>query len=105
MVATFLYALLSKRAFLVDWPEVKPMPHWNNEEVVAMPHISKLFEKPSFNWDYSDFSGVVPEFRCDSKTEYKAGDETALMVIVTYCFSSLLVLQRSSRRCDMHQQK
>ncbi len=29
MVSIFLYAILSERAFLVDWPEVRPIQHWN----------------------------------------------------------------------------
>jgi hypothetical protein len=53
MVATFLYAILSKRALLIDWPEVKPFSHWNKEESVAMPHISELLQDPSFAWDYT----------------------------------------------------
>jgi hypothetical protein len=33
MVAIFLYAMLSKRALLIDWPEVKPIVHWNGVRI------------------------------------------------------------------------
>lgn len=53
LVSGFLFALITDRALLVDWPDETTMQHWNGEEVVAMKAISNFFLEPDFDWDYS----------------------------------------------------
>jgi hypothetical protein len=76
MVSVFLYAMLSRRAILIDWPEVKPSLHWNAEESVAMLPMHQLLENPGFDWDYSHFKDRMEEFKCANQTNYKEGDDT-----------------------------
>lgn len=70
IVSTFLFALLTNRAFLVNWPKLEPKKHWNNEEIVGMPSLSELLQNPSFEWDFSKFAHL-DIFQCQNRTDYE----------------------------------
>lgn len=55
IVSTFLYAFVSDRALLVDWPYQRARKHFNGLETVGYPDIKELFEAPEgMNWRYDE---------------------------------------------------
>eukprot|EP01119_Soliformovum_irregulare_P004165 TRINITY_DN15180_c0_g1_i1.p1 TRINITY_DN15180_c0_g1~~TRINITY_DN15180_c0_g1_i1.p1 ORF type:complete len:457 (+),score=77.24 TRINITY_DN15180_c0_g1_i1:1-1371(+) len=74
MVSTFLFAILSKRALLIDWPEVKGFLHWNGEETVGTPSMSDLLQNPGFDWDFAQHAEHLP-YHCHHREIAK--DETS----------------------------
>ncbi len=44
ILSGFLFALVTDRALLVDWPERGIRQHWNGEETVGMVNIARLFQ-------------------------------------------------------------
>lgn len=68
MVSAFLFAILSKRALLIDWPEVKSFKHWNAEEIVGLPSMEQMLESPGFDWDLSHFDHRL-HFSCPGRTK------------------------------------
>lgn len=75
MVSTFLFAMLSQRAFLIDWPELSVTEHWNKEESIAMPNINKLLVSPGFDWDYAAHRHM-DVFRCEKQKDYHIGEQS-----------------------------
>jgi hypothetical protein len=79
LVSGFLFALVTDRAFLVDWPDETTMKHWNGEEVVAMKALSNFFLPPDFDWDYSKHKDrleyqILVGNLTDTKMEYGGSD-------------------------------
>ena len=52
LVSAFLFALITDRVLLIDWPANNVSKHWNKEEIVAMVPLSHLFNQPFIDWDY-----------------------------------------------------
>uniref|UniRef100_A0A7S3G7V5 Fucosyltransferase n=1 Tax=Palpitomonas bilix TaxID=652834 RepID=A0A7S3G7V5_9EUKA len=55
MVSTFLLAVMTDRAFLVDWPYQRPRQHFNGVEYMGYPDIKELMEAPAgIAWRYDE---------------------------------------------------
>jgi hypothetical protein len=76
LVSAFLFAVLSDRALLVNWPAVYGLKHWNKEESVGMPGVDGLLESPDLSWKLE--SHAFAALCCDNATESMRGDESYL---------------------------
>ncbi len=61
IVSGLLFAIITDRALLVDWPDEETTNHWNKEEVVAMKALHNFFIDPDVDWDYAKHKAHIEE--------------------------------------------